>query len=202
VRYANFPLVLNKCAAFKSRWARTVKTRFTLFGRAAVVLALGVLFSTTNGVCAAEASSPLSGQWQAAETANEKIDRLKAIDEATARLGGFQQGMARRHLSERTSPPRSLIIEIEGSKVTIGSGDRRLELELGGSPIEALGSQGKAQVSANMQGPMLIVMAQSDKGERTTAYRASGDRLTVEVTMTGDRLAGPLKYVSTYVRTN
>jgi hypothetical protein len=63
-----------------------------------------------------------------------------------------------------------------------------------------MGSDGKARVSATMEGEQLIVVADSGKGERTTAYRAEGDRLSVEVTITGAKLAGPLKYVSTYVR--
>jgi hypothetical protein len=85
--------------------------------------------------------------------------------------------------------------------VTITSGDRRLELELGGSPIEVEGNQGKTQVSARIEGERLVVVARSGDGERTTTYRADGARLSVEVTMTGARLAGPLRYVSTYVRT-
>jgi hypothetical protein len=126
---------------------------------------------------------------------------LRCIDEATGHLGDFRKGMARSRLSERTSPPRSLIIEIEGVKVTVASENGRLELELGGPPIEVSGSEGKAQVSAKMQGALLIIMARSGKGERRTAYRTSGDRLTMEVTMTSPKLSESLKYVSTYVRT-
>jgi hypothetical protein len=165
-----------------------------------VILALGVLLTGTDGACAAEKPSQLAGHWLTAETADEKKERLKIIDEATRHLGAFRQGKARSRLSERTSPPRSLIIDIDGMRVTVASEKGRLEFELGGSPIEVSGSEGKAQVSAKMQGAWLIIMAISIKGERTTAYRASGDRLTMEVTMTGTRLAGSLKYVSTYVR--
>ena len=201
MRYANFPFVLDICAAFKLRWPRTAESKLNLLGRAAVILALGVLSATTDGTCAAKKPSPLAGHWHAAETGDEKKERLKVIDEATGHLDTFRQGKARSRLSERTSPPRSLIIEIDDVKVTVASENGRLELELGGSPIEVSGSEGKAQVSAKMQGSLLIIMARSGKGERTTAYRASGDRLTMEVTMTGARLSESLKYVSTYVRT-
>jgi hypothetical protein len=51
-----------------------------------------------------------------------------------------------------------------------------------------------------MEGERLIVVARSGDGERTTTFRADGARLSVEVTMTGVRLAGPVRYVSTYVR--
>jgi hypothetical protein len=149
------------------------------------------LFFTTDAAHGAEASLSLAGRWRAAETADEKKQRLQAINEATRHLGVFRRGKARRRLAERTSPPQSLIIELEGSKVAIASGDRRLELELGRPPIEVSGKQGKAQVSAKMEGPRMIVKARSGDGERTTAYRAKGDRLSVEVTMTGANLAGP-----------
>jgi hypothetical protein len=200
MRYANFPLTIDFCAALKSRWPRIVEPRLTLLGRAAVILAIGVLFTTTDRAIAAERPSPLAGHWCVAETADEKNERLRMIDEATGHMGAFRRGMARSRLSERTSPPRSLIIEIEGLKVRVASENGRLEFELGGSPVEVSGSEGKVKVSAKMQGALLIIMAHSIKGERTTAYRASGDRLTMEVTMTGTNLAESLKYVSTYVR--
>jgi hypothetical protein len=51
-----------------------------------------------------------------------------------------------------------------------------------------------------MEGERLIVEARSEKADRTTAYSANGDRLTIEVIMKNAQLAGTLKYVSTYVR--
>jgi hypothetical protein len=147
-----------------------------------------------------DTSSPFVGRWRAAETADEKEQRLQAIDEATEGMRAFRRGRARSRLAERTSPQATLIMELEGSKLTIGPEDRRIELEVGGSPIEVSESEGTARVSARMEGQRLIVMARSDQGERTTTYEANGDRLAVEVTMTSTELAGPLHYVSTYAR--
>jgi hypothetical protein len=147
-----------------------------------------------------EASSPLNGRWRAAETEAEKAQRLQAIDRATERMGPLLRGKARGRLAERTSPRPSLTIEIEGSKLAIASGDRRLELELGGPPLEVAESEGRAQVSAKMEGDQLVVETRGDNGGRTTTYRADGGRLSMEVTMTGDRLAGPVVYATTYVR--
>jgi hypothetical protein len=165
-----------------------------------VVLASGALSSTTDAAHSAEASSPLAGHWRAAETEDEKAQRLQAIDEATESMGRFRRGRARGRLAERTSPPPSLTIELEGSKVTMGSRDRRLELELGAPPIEVSGEAGKAQLSARMEGARLVVEAQSDNGTRTTTYRADEGRLSMEVSMKGERLARPLDYATTYVR--
>ncbi len=175
--------------------------RYTIFPLALVICtALAGWSDAGNGGTTAEASSPLAGQWREAITAEEKEQRIQAIDEATRRMNGMRRGMARSRLSERTSPPRKLDIEVEDSKMTIASGGRRLELELGASPIEVSGNDGKARVSARMEGPQLIVVARHGKGERTTAYSANGAHLSVEVTMTGSQLAGPLTYVSTYSR--
>jgi hypothetical protein len=55
-------------------------------------------------------------------------------------------------------------------------------------------------MSATMEGDRLIVVADGGKGGRTTTYSADGDRLSVEVTMTGAMLAAPLTYVATYAR--
>jgi hypothetical protein len=77
MRYAKLPFVLGICAAFKLRWPRTVEPQLNIIGRAAVILALGVLSTMTDGACAAEKPSPLAGHWHAAETADEKKERLK-----------------------------------------------------------------------------------------------------------------------------
>ena len=163
------------------------------------ILAFALLFSTMDVAHSAEASSPLAGHWRMAETEDEKKQRLQAIDEATERMGRFRRGKARSRLSERTAPRDFILIEVEGSKVTIGSEDRQLELELGGPPIEVSGNDGKAQLSARMEGERLIVEARSGNGGRTTEYRAAEGLLSMEVAMKGERLAGPLEYVTTYV---
>jgi hypothetical protein len=147
-----------------------------------------------------DVSSLLTGHWRAAETEDEKEQRLQAIDEVTEDMGRFKRGKARGRLKERTSPSPGLMIEIEDLNLTIGSGDHEFELELGGAPIEISGSDGKSQVSAYIEGGLLTVVARTDKGQRATTYRTSDAGLLLEVTMTGDKLDTPLKYVTTYTR--
>jgi hypothetical protein len=156
--------------------------------------------ATTTESMHSEASLPLAGRWVAAETAEEEKQRLKAIDEVTNDLGRFKRGKARSRLKERTSPIPSLKIEVSGSTVAIATGDHRLELELGGSPVEIEKNDMKTQMSAKMEGDRLVVLSRGDKGGRTVVYQADGDSLLVEVTMTNDNLSGPLKYVTTYAR--
>jgi hypothetical protein len=172
----------------------------TLLLATAVGLAVGAVSPATGGARAAEPASPLTGQWRAAETADEREQRLKAIDEAIDRLGRFKRNRARSRLAERTSPPPRLTIAIEESTVVVTSGSRRLEVTPGAAPVEIAGNGGKARVSAQMDDDGLTLLARADEGGRTTVYRASGDTLAMEVTMTGPSLAGALRFRSTYVR--
>lgn len=165
-----------------------------------VGVSVGAMFPTMGGARAAELASPLAGQWRAAETADERAQRIQAIDEATDRLGRVKRNRARSRLVERTSPPPRLTIAIEGSTVAVTSGDRRFEIRPGAAPIEIADTQGKARVHAQMDDEELTLVARADEGVRTTVYRASGNILTVEVTMTAADLAGALKFQSTYVR--
>jgi hypothetical protein len=179
---------------------RTVNSHVTRGARAAVLAALGVVLLFAGGAFAIESSDSVAGSWHLDTSGDHERQRLEAIDDATEHLRSMQRGRARGRLAERTAPPEHLTIELEGSKVTMTSGGRELELELGGSPIEISGDQGKAMLSATMEGDELIVTADGGKGERTTGYRADGDRLSVEVTMTAAMLAAPLRYVTTYTR--
>lgn len=166
-----------------------------------VGLAVGAVLPTMGGARAAEPASPLAGHWRAAETADEREQRLRAIAEVTGRLGRFQRNRARSRLAERTSPPARLTIALEESTVAITSGDRRLEVKPGAAPVEIANNQGKARVSGQMTDDEgLILLARADEGDRTTVYRASGNTLTVEVTITAPNLTGALKYRSTYDR--
>lgn len=148
----------------------------------------------------AGASPALAGRWSPAETADQKQRRLAAIDAATERLNPFQRGLARSQLAQRTAPPPGLMIEVEGSKLTIVNGERRLELELGGAPVDVAGPQGPSRVSATLEEERLTVTARRSTGERTTTYRADGAGLLMEVTMKSERLTGPVKYALTYAR--
>jgi hypothetical protein len=142
----------------------------------------------------------LAGGWRAAETKAEKEQRLKAIDEVTKDMGRMKRGKARSRIAESTSPPPSLTIEFADSTVAIALGDHRLELVLGGSPIEIKGDGGTSRMSAKMEGERLVVLSLSDRADLTVAYKADKSRLSREVTMTNEKLSGPLTYIATYAR--
>jgi hypothetical protein len=191
---------LSKIILDLRRDTRTTTTRVDRGARAAVLGALGVVLLFAGGAFAIESSDSVAGSWHLDPSGDHERQRLEAIDDATDHLRSMQRGRARSRLAERTTPPERLTIELAGSKVMIASGGRELELELGGSPIEVSGDQGKALLSATTEGDELIVTADGGKGKRTTRYRANGDRLSVEVTMTAAMLSAPLTYSTTYTR--
>ena len=179
---------------------RTKNSHVTRGARAAVLAALGVVLLFAGGAFAIESSDSVAGSWHLDTSGDHERQRLDAIDDATEHLRSIKRGKARGRLAERTTPPEQLAIELEGPKVTMTSGGRDLELELGGPPVEVSGDQGKAMLGATMEGDELIVTADGGNGIRTTRYRANGDHLSVEVTMTAAMLAGPLTYETTYTR--
>lgn len=146
------------------------------------------------------ALTQLAGHWRSAERDEETKRRLRAIEQATDGLGFLQRNPARSRLSERTAPSPRLTIEISGSRVTLETESRRLALELGGKPVEVAEGQETSRVFAKTDGEQLIIVAESERGNRTTAYRLSGSLLSVAASLTSDRLARPLKYETTYTR--
>ena len=198
MRHTNFYLTFGICPASKFYLERIFGSQLFFLTCTFTVVTLITLLSSTNWIYASEITSPLNGNWHLVQTEQESKERLKAINEAIRHLKPFQQSKARGHLDERTSPPHTVSIIIKDTMVTITSEARRIKLEIGGPPIKMSGSEGKAYVSARMEGSFLVITARADNGERRTSYRVNKDLLTVEVTVTGARLAKALNYVSTY----
>lgn len=181
-----------------AHWFGSVEEMWVIL--TAVIVTVGALLPATVGAGDTVPASLLAGSWIAAETVEEKEQRLRAIDAATNQLGRLQRGRARSRLQERTAPPPRLTIALTDSTVALTSGDLRLAVALGGAPAEVPTNQGKAWISAQVGDQRLTVVARGDDGDRTTIYHASHDDLTVEVTLMSPNLAGVLKYRSSYVR--
>ena len=198
MRHTNFYLTFGICPVSKLFFERIFGTQRCFLTCTLSIVTLIVLFTTTNWIYASEIVSPFNGNWRLVQTEKESKDRLKAINEATRHLKPFQQSKARSRLAERTSPPHTVSIIIKETTVTITSTTHRIMLEIGGPPIKMSGNEGKAYVSAKMEGPFLVITALTDNGERRSNYRANKDLLTAEVTVTGARLTNAIIYVSTY----
>jgi hypothetical protein len=112
----------------------------------------------------------------------------------------MKRGRARTRLTERTEPVARIKLAFEGRAVIIGSSDRSIELELGSDPVEIAAADGKMRMRAWMDGEALVVEGRGDSARQRITYRGNGDSLSVSVTMTSERLAAPVEYVTTYVR--
>lgn len=163
-----------------------------------LTFAVALFASASLGAAGAEG---LNGTWSYAGGEAEEKARFAAIERATDGLNGFIKGKARGKLKERTAPPKTMTILIEGSKLTLsGPGDKALSLEMGAPPIEIKGDKGKAKVSAKATPDGFVLVNEGKKGSLTTTYRLAGEALIANVKMTGERLKAPLAYPMSYRR--
>ncbi|MEM1178471.1 MAG: hypothetical protein AAGM22_09010 [Acidobacteriota bacterium] len=144
----------------------------------------------------------LEGSWQLEETEVEKEQRSQAITQATRSLSRAVQARARQRLNQRVAPRDEVTIDFEGEVVALTVGREAVELELGGEAVEVKGDGGKALMSAQMDGPRLVIEVRGQRGQRTTTYAATDDRLRVEMSMVTSRLSLPVEFSSSYARSD
>ena len=153
--------------------------------------------STTD---AHPSGSALAGAWRLAETADEEQERHRAIDGAVRGMPSMVQSRARSRLAERTAPPSTLEIEIEGARLVLTGEKGQIELELDGESVRVSEGRETTQMRARMEQDSLRIEAQGSRGGRTTIYKADGARLTVRTTIRGNRLPEAVTYATTYAR--
>lgn len=144
----------------------------------------------------------LSGTWRHRGGETEREQRHQAIDEATEDMGFMIRGPARDRLRSVTTPKAQLTLQENGDSVTLGTGERRITLPTDGTATTVSGENGEATMRASWRDGRLVVSASREGGSRTTVYHLSedGQRLTVLVRMTSDRLGEPLRYRAHYRR--
>ncbi len=144
----------------------------------------------------------LTGSWRHLDLSEERESRLQAIDRATESMGMFTRGGARSRLRDATAPASELTIQDEGERVTLVTNGRRVVLTTDGASARVSGEAGEGVMQATRRDGRLHVTVRSDGSTRATVYRLSPDgaRLTLEVSLTNERLSGPMTYRVTYAR--
>lgn len=142
----------------------------------------------------------LEGTWRLEQTEEQETQRRRTIDAATDSINPLLKNRARSRLQERTAPPPTLSIQLDGPRVALDFGERRLELELGSAPIEFADEDDIFLMSAQLQGKGLTVVAESENGTRRTTYRPDGTDLVMDVFLTTEQLTGAVEYSSTYTK--
>ena len=127
-----------------------------------------------------------------------------AIEAAAMQLNALIRGIGRKRLRESNPIREQVTIAVDGDKVSMTfAPGRTLVHRLGGPAVAWTSDSGKAvQVSvAVVKGRLVQTYTADDGGRRSTwTLDESGDKLTLSVTVTSERLAEPLKYALSYRR--
>lgn len=151
--------------------------------------------------CTAEDAS-LTGTWRHEARKTEAIERDEAIDNATLEMGLLMRGRARELLREATQPWKVLALTIETDQLNLSSNGRSIRISIDGPPTQVSGERGAGTTQARYDDGKLVMVAQTEAGTRTTVFHPSDDgkRLTLEVSLTSQKLGKTLRYLETYVR--
>jgi hypothetical protein len=135
----------------------------------------------------------------------EKSDNVdQAIEVAVSKLNFFVRSMARKRLRELNEPYQRIAIELTPTQVSITADH--------GAPIRTApdGTPGAwkdadvevLQVSTRWEGSVLKQEFSAKNGQRINAYEVSADdqTLTMQVTISSQRLKEPVKYRLVYRR--
>ncbi len=127
-----------------------------------------------------------------------------AIDVTVNELNALIRGIARKRLAEGSPVRETISIAVDGDKVsmTFGPG-RSVTGRIDGPAVAWTSDTGKpVKVSLSMVKGRLVQTFVADDGGRRSVFTLdeSGDRMTLSVTITSERLPVPLKYALTYRR--
>jgi hypothetical protein len=168
----------------------------------AMALTLAIAATLVEAKDAPPGRDTFAGSWVHAGDSKEAEQRRQAIEAGTKDMAPFIRGTARERLDKQTTPPPELRLEVEGDRFDISRDSNTVSLRFGAKPItmDRNGKQGK--VSVRFVDEQIVVVSEGENGKRVTKYALSRDRkrLTMSVRMTGERLAGPLVFQSTYRR--
>lgn len=159
---------------------------------------------------AAPVAPPQPGQARFAGTfryagGQAQRDNLAAAIEAAAmEMNALIRGIARKRLTEANPVREQMSFVVEGTKVTATfAAGRTITGTIGGPKVAWTSDSGKplTVMFSLVKGRLIMDFKAEDGGRRSTfTLDESGDKLTMSVTVTSERLTNPLKYALTYRR--
>ncbi len=144
----------------------------------------------------------LAGSYVLNEKASDDV--MKAFEPALAEMSPLTRSIARRRLRRQAQPEARLRIDLAHDAVTISSGDRpAMTLPSNGEKVDMSIEDGTGRFSANIVDGVLRVRMEADDGGYTHEYSLDPDgrRLTLNVSVSFDRLPRPVSYQLAYDRT-
>lgn len=166
-----------------------------------IVLGLAAIAAIVVSSPAAAQQPGLNGSFML-DGANSN-NAVGAINAAVARLPLAERQAARARLRRATTPPARIQIALAGGQATLMLGDKPLlTIRTDGTPVQWLQADGSAlTASATLaDGALTLVLASSHEKQRLVYRPQVGGSLDVETSLSGPRLAAPIRYTSRYDR--
>lgn len=127
-----------------------------------------------------------------------------AIETAVQELNALIRGIGRKRLKESNIIRDQISIAVDGDKVTTTfAAGRTISGRLEGPAVPWTSDTGKPlQVKFSLVKGRLVQTFTADDGGRRSVFtlNEAGDRMTLSVTITSERLSNPLKYALSYKR--
>lgn len=188
-----------------ARALATVSALCTTLGSAA----LGATALAPCGLAAqvTQIPSTLPGAWRYGHADAHGVAIVRAaIEPALSALPSWAQPIARERLETRTRIATRIEIATEGERVQVtthGERDFTVDLALGAAPVTLRGPEGRdVQASQRLSGGWLEQSFAGPNGDMRVLYSTepSGEPMHVDVTLSSERLASPIRYRLDYVR--
>lgn len=161
----------------------------------ALGLAVAAMFVVQAGEAQAQAAS-LQGTFN--YVAEGSDDVRAAINQAIGRMNFAMRPIARSRLNRTNQPYRTVSIAQTGGQVSITTDNREAIVSpADGSTIKWRREDGETlDVSTAVSGARIEQVFRAEDGQRTNVYTISPDgrTMTMQVTVTSDRLPQPLTY--------
>jgi len=187
----------------------TLSLASTPFAGAALGAGVGAtaLVPSTLEAQTAQIPSTLVGAWRYAHPDAHGVAIVRAaIEPALAALPSWAQPIARERLETRTRIATRIEIGTEDGRVQVtthGERDFTVDLALGAAPATLRGPEGRdVQASQALSGGWLQQTFAGPNGGMHVLYSTepSGEPMHVDVTLSSERLANPIRYRLDYVR--
>jgi hypothetical protein len=127
-----------------------------------------------------------------------------AVETSVMALSVFIRPIARKKITEGNPLREQLTIKVVDKTVTVSFGpDRTVTGQIDGPPVPWTGDLGDPlNVTFTLVKGRLVMFCKADSGSRRNVFtlNEAGDKVTLSVTMSSERLPVPIKYALTYRR--
>jgi hypothetical protein len=179
--------------------------------RPGLVVAVGVvLFAMADAARAGGPAAPsadrIEGEYRFVGGHEEVAAVERSIDDAVEEMSFLIRGLARRRLREPNLPTRELSISLDEGRITVSrNGQPAISGPQGGEEVEWRNPNNGNKLRVRYRLTDAGTLEQRLVGDRGLSVNryvlgADGATLTVHTTITAEQLSDPLRFSTTYVR--